>query len=77
MQSERYLLTVMRYIELNPVRAAMVRAPKDYRWSSVHAKGSGSFFLRRIEPCGSAPRVPCQLIIGNGFRDQLATSRLP
>lgn len=35
-QSERYLLTVMRYIELNPVRAAMVQAPHDYRWSSVH-----------------------------------------
>ncbi|MGB8378113.1 MAG: transposase [Rhodanobacteraceae bacterium] len=35
-QSERYLLTVMRYIELNPVRAAMVQAPEDYRWSSVH-----------------------------------------
>jgi len=34
--SERYLLTVCRYIELNPVRAAMVAAPEDYRWSSVH-----------------------------------------
>lgn len=35
-QSESYLLAVMRYIELNPVRAAMVLAPEDYRWSSVH-----------------------------------------
>jgi putative transposase len=35
-QSERYLLTVMRYIELNPVRAAMVDAPENYRWSGVH-----------------------------------------
>lgn len=35
--SERYLLTVYRYIELNPVRAAMVDAPEPYRWSSVHA----------------------------------------
>jgi len=34
--SERYLLTVIRYIELNPVRAAMVAAAQDYRWSSVH-----------------------------------------
>ncbi|MCW5569411.1 MAG: transposase, partial [Dokdonella sp.] len=34
--SERYLLTVLRYIELNPVRAAMVALPEDYRWSSVH-----------------------------------------
>lgn len=35
-QDEAYLLMVMRYIELNPVRAAMVEAPEDYRWSSVH-----------------------------------------
>jgi putative transposase len=35
--SERYLVTVHRYIELNPVRAAMVAQPEDYRWSSVHA----------------------------------------
>lgn len=35
--SDSYLLTVHRYIELNPVRAAMVLAPEDYRWSSVHA----------------------------------------
>ena len=35
-QSERYLLNVMRYIELNPVRAAMVQRAEDYRWSSIH-----------------------------------------
>ena len=34
--SDRYLLTVLRYIELNPVRAGMVGAAEDYRWSSVH-----------------------------------------
>ncbi|MBS0211734.1 MAG: transposase [Proteobacteria bacterium] len=32
-----YLARVHRYIELNPVRAAMVDAPERYRWSSVHA----------------------------------------
>ena len=36
-ESEGYLLTCLRYIELNPVRAAMVAHPWDYRWSSVHA----------------------------------------
>jgi putative transposase len=35
--SDRYLLTCMRYIELNPVRAGMVRSATDYIWSSVHA----------------------------------------
>ena len=32
--SEQYLLTLMRYIELNPVRAGMVARPEDYPWSS-------------------------------------------
>lgn len=32
--SERYLMTCYRYIELNPVRAQMVSQPNDYRWSS-------------------------------------------
>ena len=32
--SEAYLLTCMRYIELNPVRANMVGHPSDYPWSS-------------------------------------------
>ena len=29
-----YLLQCHRYIELNPLRAAMVADPRDYRWSS-------------------------------------------
>ncbi len=32
--SEQYLLTLMRYIELNPVRAGMVAHAKEYPWSS-------------------------------------------
>ena len=40
-QSEQYVLACYRYIELNPARAAMVRHPRDYRWSSFHANGDG------------------------------------
>lgn len=32
--SAPYLLTLMRYIELNPVRAGMVTHPRQYPWSS-------------------------------------------
>jgi len=39
--SERYLLTVMRYIELNPVRADMVAHPRDYHWSSYGRNAHG------------------------------------
>jgi putative transposase len=39
--SESYLLTCMRYIELNPVRAGMVADPSDYPWSSYHYDALG------------------------------------
>jgi putative transposase len=32
--SEQYLLSCIRYIELNPVRASMVEHPGEYQWSS-------------------------------------------
>jgi len=35
--SDGYLLTCMRYIEMNPVRANMVNHPGEYSWSSYHA----------------------------------------
>lgn len=43
-QDNRYLLTCLGYIELNPVRAGMTKDPGDYKWSSyrVHAFGRQS-----------------------------------
>ena len=40
-QAETYLMECMRYIELNPVRAAMVEDPAHYRWTSYRANGLG------------------------------------
>lgn len=41
--SEQYLFTCMRYIELNPVRARnMVKHPRNYQWSSYHANVTGA-----------------------------------
>lgn len=39
--ARRYLLSCMRYIELNPVRAHMVERPGEYRWSSYRANALG------------------------------------
>ena len=33
-QTDRYLLACMAYIDLNPVRGGLVALPKDYAWSS-------------------------------------------
>ena len=41
-ETERYLLICYRYIELNPVRAGLVRHPGEYRWSS---------FLHHADKC--------------------------
>ena len=40
-QEENYLLACYRYIELNPVRAAMVDKPENYPWSSYRANALG------------------------------------
>jgi len=39
--TESYLLTCYRYVELNPVRADMVSHPRDYRWSSYGSNAEG------------------------------------
>ena len=38
---EQHLLRVVRYVELNPVRAGLVEKPEDYPWSSATAHISG------------------------------------
>jgi len=42
--AEEYLLLCYRYIELNPIRAGMVKSPEEYPWSSYayHAWGRGN-----------------------------------
>ncbi|AXQ31163.1 transposase [Solimonas sp. K1W22B-7] len=39
--SEHYLMSCYRYIELNPVRAGIVKRPGDYPWSSYGANAHG------------------------------------
>ena len=41
--SEHYLFTCYRYIELNPVRANMVAHPAQYPWSSYQANALGMY----------------------------------
>ena len=41
--SESYLLLCMKYIELNPVRADMVKHPSEYPWSSYRCNALNQF----------------------------------
>jgi len=38
---EDYLLAAVRYVEMNPVRAGLVKSAGDYRWSSAKAHLTG------------------------------------
>jgi len=63
---ENYLLELCRYIVLNPVRAGMVKEPKDYRWSSY------------LATCGNQ-RIPglfTDWILSQFGKDKEKTSRL-
>lgn len=48
-QTERYLLACMAYIDLNPVRAGLVAHPRDYPWSS-HGHYTGQRIDKLITP---------------------------
>jgi putative transposase len=45
---EAYLLTAARYVELNPVRAGLIKAPSRYPWSSAaaHVRGKDNALVR-------------------------------
>jgi putative transposase len=49
--TDRYLLTCVRYIEMNPVRAGIADRPEHYQWSSYRAHAFGARdSLVRIHP---------------------------
>lgn len=56
-QDDRHLLTAMRYGDLNPVRAGMVRSAKDWKWSSHRHYALG-------EPDDLVDDVPAYLSLG-------------
>ena len=50
-QEGKYLLECGRYVELNPVRAEMVKSPDDYRWSSYSVyTGSAKLGIIDLNP---------------------------
>jgi putative transposase len=46
--SEQYLLKLMHYIDMNPVRAGMVKHPHEYAWSSHRRYAAGDAGLNSI-----------------------------
>ncbi len=50
---DRYLLTCMRYIELNPVRANMIAHPGEYKWSSYRSNGTWNHGVRLFDIQGT------------------------
>jgi hypothetical protein len=56
-QTERYLLACMAYIDLNPVRAGLVAQAADYPWSS-----HGHYIGRRVRQAGHAASA----VLGTG-----------
>ena len=51
-QDDEHLLTVLRYIEANPLRAAIVERAEDYPWSSypAHGLGAANELIDRLAP---------------------------
>ena len=61
-QDDDHLLTVLRYIEANPLRARMVEDPATYRWSSfpAHGKGFADLLLNPLPEYDELGRTPAE-----------------
>ena len=78
--SDAWLLTCMRCIEMNPVRAGMVTHPGEYRWSSFTANARGAYNAlpsphQLYLELGSEPEVR-QYAYRELFRQRLGGSQL-
>ena len=67
-QAETYLLACQRYIELNPMRAAMVEDPAHYRWTSYRANALG-------QPDARLTPHPLYLSLGRSDKHRQAAYR--
>lgn len=58
MQDDSHLLTVLKYIERNPVRAQLAQGAEDWRWSSAFRRMQGSAQEKRLlaDPPTQIPR---------------------
>jgi putative transposase len=66
---EEYMLTVNRYIHLNPVSAAIAERPEDYRWSSYR------LFIGRERPTKWLNKEWLVEYFGPGSKEALARYR--
>ncbi|MBI1917920.1 MAG: transposase [Planctomycetes bacterium] len=41
LEQDEHLLTVLRYVERNPLRAGLVKRAEDWPWSSLHGRAAG------------------------------------
>lgn len=74
--SENYVLACHRYIELNPVRAFMVKKPKDYRWSSYSVNALGAMSSLSTPHSSYLGLGECALARQNAYRN-LFLDQLP
>ena len=65
-----YLLACTRYVELNPVRAGMVKNPQSWRWSSAdaHAQGKDDILVR-TKPLLAMIKSPWKKFLSVGIQE--------
>jgi putative transposase len=65
---EKVLLTMAAYIDLNPVRAGLVKDPKDYRWSGYGEAVAGNRGRRVGLMKGFGPMTPGETRDGRSWK---------
>ena len=68
---DRYLLACTRYVELNPVRAGLVKKPEDWPWSSAgpHMNGKDDILVK-TKPLLEIANKPWEMFLVSDTQEQ-------
>lgn len=55
---DRYLITLIHYIHMNPVRAGLVSSPHEWRWSSFKPTNESLPNLNDFDPWNNGDQIP-------------------
>lgn len=74
---ERYLLACTKYVELNPVRAGLVKKPEAWRWSSAgpHINGKDDLLVKANPLCKMINKSWKQFLAIDAAEDEMKVFR--
>ena len=68
-EDDKYLMQVIRYVHINPVKAKLVKSPEEYQWSSYNEYINGSRGAKSVYISDEGIKVAKELLDKYGIKE--------